>query len=487
MGIALLASASGAGAAGAQGASDGWPQFQGGPTHPGSAPDGPRPPFREVWFLEARPGGPTGTMGLSAPVAADDTVVVLAPDAVIALGPDGADRWRIDRRPGPTVAPAIVGSGPDALVVFPEGFGPNAPGLTPSPSPSPTASSTPGGSSPTPTAAGAPVELVAVALADGSERWRTPLPAASRSGVTATEGALYVAGTDGSVSALDPAAGAIRWSVRVGGSIIAPIAATEDRVLVSALGSAQARFSLVALDPADGRVLWRYEPPGASTLGSAVAADEELAYLGLEDRTVRAVALDDGVERWSARLNAVVNPLASPVLVDDAVVVVDIGGQVYRLRRGDGVRLWDHALNVGVLRGPAVVSDRYVLVASSQGELLAVELDGGELVWRASLATGVLRSLAVTDDLVLAVRGGARSGLVALAHDEGGSLIRVQSPTVFRPRELGIGLVLGALPAALAALGIGVLVRRRLGSGAEELQPVVDPLEGGLEGGEVGS
>ncbi|HEX6130194.1 MAG TPA: hypothetical protein VF044_00590, partial [Actinomycetota bacterium] len=63
---ALVAIAIGAAPAPAQDPGD-WPQFQGGPLHEGSAP-GPGPGYAEVWAAEVPLGGPTGTLGLSAPV-----------------------------------------------------------------------------------------------------------------------------------------------------------------------------------------------------------------------------------------------------------------------------------------------------------------------------------------------------------------------------------------------------------------------------------
>ncbi|MGH2650795.1 MAG: hypothetical protein ACRDHK_06250, partial [Actinomycetota bacterium] len=52
-----------------------WPQFQGGPSHPGTA-DGPPPPYRQSW---AFPVAPVGQQGASAPVVAADEAIVVGP------------------------------------------------------------------------------------------------------------------------------------------------------------------------------------------------------------------------------------------------------------------------------------------------------------------------------------------------------------------------------------------------------------------------
>jgi outer membrane protein assembly factor BamB len=458
--------------------SDGWTQFQGGQMHLGADEQGPDPAFREAWTLDEPIGGPAGTSGLSPVAAGDGVAVTLAPEAVIAFEPqDGTQVWRIERVAGPPAPPAIVGAGDDALVVYPEGFGPNVPtdggagtDAPTTPSASPGSDAEDGETS--------DISLVAVALADGEERWRVALPSPTRGGVTAAGDGIYVGSNDGSVTAVDAATGEIRWtSEAVAASIPGPPAVADGLVVVSGAGDAERPFEIVALRDADGEIVWRYEPSATAAVGGPPSIANGLVYVGLEDRTVRAVSLVDGRERWVARLTWIVSPLASPAVAGDDVIVADLAGQVFALDGESGERRWDHALNVPVVRSSPVVSGDVVLIASADGGLFALDRTGGDLIWSADAADGVLRSLAVLGDRVVGVRAGDRPGLVAFEHDADGSLVRIASPTTVDPGRLAMNAAIAAVPIAVALLLLGRLLVGRLGP-ARVGQPMPrDPIE----------
>lgn len=461
----------------AQTADPGWTQLQGGPEHRGWAAEGPEAPFAEAWALEEAIGGPVGSSGLSAVAVADGIAVTVAPDAVIAVdATTGTERWRIDRAPGPPVPPAIVGEGADASAVFVEGFGPNPPTAATGATPTPTPADDPDASG--------EVDLVAVAVADGQERWRADLPSPSRSGVAASDDAVYVGGNDGSVTAVDAATGQLRWTQPVGGSVLGPPSVAGDLVVVSAAGDAETAFVTAALEPVDGSVAWRYEPAAATNLGGGTATADGLAYVALDDRTVRAVDLGDGAERWVARLNWIVSPLSAPAVAADHVVVVDLAGQVYAIDRRTGERLWDHALNVGVVRSAPVVSGTNVLIASASGELLALDLGTGDLVFRSDVADGVLRTLAVAGDRVIGVRAGSRPGLVAFETDPGGELVRIGSPTIADAGTLATNAAIALIPLVVVLLGLGRLLAARMGPAKFTQSAPHDPIEDGDEPGD---
>ena len=470
--------------AGAQ-ATDGWTQFQGGPEHVGAAPDGPRPPFVESWSLEEPLGGVTGAEGLSGIAAADGLAVTVGPASVIAVeGSTGAEVWRIERDGGPPTQPAIATGADGPVVVFTEGYGPNPPaGASPSDTPAPTASDAP---SPSDAADdGDPgVDLVAVSLPDGQEVWRTQLPSPSRSGVSARGDVVVVGGNDGSVTALEAATGKIRWTEPVGDAIYSSVTLTEDLALVSAPGDDDGAFAVVALDVTDGGQAWRYEPGGAAFFGSTAAVADGTAFATFDDATVRAFDPETGEERWLARMNDIA-AATPPVVVGDVVVSVDVGGQVYAFDGATGERRWDHALNVGRpnVRSAAVATGEHVVVPTTRGEVFVIELATGELVSSTDVADGSLRSLAVTDGSVIGVRGGGRSGLVALEHDPGGSLFRVGSPTIFDPGTFAGPLAIAAIPLVVVLVLFGRLLAARLGPARLGRPDPIDPIESALDEG----
>jgi outer membrane protein assembly factor BamB len=466
----------------------GWTQFQGGPEHRGAAPDGPSPAFTEAWSFEEPVGGATGAEGLSGIVTADGLVVTVGPEAVIALDPvRGSESWRSARVGGPPVQPAVATSPDGAIVVFPEGYGPNPPSSTSTSSPATTPTASPdaatGTDAATETSAPA-VDLVAVTAEDGAEVWRTELPSPSRSGVTATaDGDLVlVGGNDGSVTAVEASSGEIRWTQPVGDAIYTAIGVTDVHALVSAAGEDGGAFAVIALDLTDGAEAWRYEPGAAAFFGSPPAIADGTAYIASDDATVRAIDTTSGTERWAARMNDI-TAATPPIVLDDIVVAVDVGGQVYAFDRATGDRRWDHALNVGRLnvRSAAVAVGTSIVVPTARGELFAVEQTTGDLVFRTDVADGVLRSLAVADGLLIGVRGGRSPGLVALEHDPSGTLVRIASPTTFDAGAFATAFALAAVPLVAMSIGAGRLLARRLGPTTLGRPTPRDPIEDAID------
>jgi outer membrane protein assembly factor BamB len=470
---------------------DGWTQFQGRADHLGSVADGPEPAFAESWSLEEPVGGATGTEGLSGIVAADGLVVTVGSEAVIAVeSSTGADAWRIDRDGGPPVQPAIADGADGPVVVFPEGYGPNPP------TPAPTVASPEDTASTSPDATASPadddddavsgVDLVAVSLADGEEVWRTELPSPSRSGVSASGDVVLVGGNDGSVTALEAATGEIRWTQPVGDAVYAPVAVAGDLALASSAGTDGGAFAVVALGVSDGTQAWRYEPGGAAFFGSSAAVADGTAFVAFDDATVRAFDAATGEERWLARMNDI-SAATPPVVADDLVITVDVGGQVYAFDRATGESVWDHALNVGRpnVRSAAVVTGAHVVVPTTRGELFTVELATGDLVSSTDIADGPLRSLAVADGMLLGVRGGSRPGLVALGHDPEGPLFRVTSPTIFEPGTSAAAFAMAALPLVVLLILLGRFLSGRLGRPTLGRPTPVDPIEDALDDGEA--
>ncbi len=214
-------------------------------------------------------------------------------------------------------------------------------------------------------------ELVGLALADGTERWRvTDLPPVVTPLATDGERA-FVIGTDGSARAFDLTSGALVWaratlSAPKDGATARPPA---PRVAANLLLVASADAGLLALRPADGATLWKAALPGLTGLD----ADAELAYLGAPGGRIVAVSLKDGTERWSRTLPS---PLTSgPFLVRDTLFAGEAPSALVGLSPKDGANRWRAELPAPLLGAPSNAGDLLLVpTAGRAGQLVAFRL-----------------------------------------------------------------------------------------------------------------
>ncbi len=447
----------------------GWTQFQGGEGHPGAATDAPAPPFRLAWSAPFELGGPEKQNGLSPPVATSDTAVAVGPTDVVSVGLAGGEKgWETTRDLGPSVPPAIATVKGKPVVVFTEGARVAAATAT-----STSASVTPVCA---PSDAGEDVSshVVAIPLGGDTRSWTVDLKDVSCTGVTVAGGTAYVGDSSGEIVAVDVATGEETWRKELDGIVARPLAAGGGLLVVAVQGDTSTLAHIIALGLDDGEQRWSFAPKLNATVATAPAIVGDLVVAPFNDDEVHALDLADGSELWSTRLTAPVSPLGIAAGSDEAIVVVDYQGEVYRLAPDTGNRVWDFALNEVVLRGTPVVGPDDVMLTTDRGRVVAIDLASGDLVWKSGTGP-LLRSLAVAGDRMLAVRGGGRPGLVAYSTDPAGVLVREVSPTVVDPARLFGWLAAAAIPLGFAVVFLSRPLLRRLG-----------PLGAGVSDGETG-
>jgi outer membrane protein assembly factor BamB len=453
-----------------------WSQFQGGPGHPGVLADGPPPPYRVAWTLPAPAGD-----ALSGAVVAGDLVVSVGEEAVYGIDlASGAVQWQIPRAGGPLSVPAIGVAGGRRILLYLEGPGPvGAVGPT-----SPSAS--PSGGDPTSTTAASPSSaatdeegdtstLVAVALGDRTELWRTPLEALSRSGVTIDGANAFVGDEEGTVAAVSLEDGAVTWSQDLDGHVDTPLAVSDGQVYAVARNADTPQVVVAAFDTASGERGWpAVVLQASSTAGSAPTAGGGSVFVGSADRWVRALDAGDGAERWATLALSLFSPATSLAFDGESVFAADISGGLYGLDANDGERRWSFQLNEVVLRSSPVVSGASVLLGLGDGRLVAIDVSSGHLIWESDASPGLVGTIALSTDAVIAVKGGRGAGLIAFEHDPDGALVDVPSPT-----ELDVGATLSRYGlAAVLVFGValvpGLLARRRFGPAAEGSDEIDD-------------
>jgi outer membrane protein assembly factor BamB len=452
-----------------------WAQFQGGPDHPGSAADGAAPPYRQAWRFDP---GLTGRFGVSAPVLQGDLAVTVGPTAVYGVDlATGEAAWQLTRAYGPVAVPAIAPAGEGSALIYTEGYGPNPPSqafASPSVSGSP-ASAAPSTPVTTPGASeGGSIpfdsRVVAVDLATREPLWDAPvdLTSVSRTGVTVDGDTAYVGGDDGTVTAIDTATGAVRWTYDAPGPVSTTIAAGEGTLVLSTQPRSKQPAFVVALHEGDGSEAWRFQPTTLPFIATVPSIADGVVYMGFSDRSgsrARALSLEDGTELWATAVASQFAPFTAMVPTPDVVYGVDFYGQVHAFDTSTGDVPWDFAVNAFVVRTVPVLSGSSLLVTTTRGSLIAIDTETHDLVARSSGGgpQGYLGAMAVTSDLVVTVKGGHHPGLVAFEHDPDGALLAEPSPTVLVAGTMVANFAITAVPMLVIFVLVGRWLLGRLG------------------------
>jgi hypothetical protein len=380
-----------------------WPQFQGGPGHPGALGGALAPPYRQAWAFHAPQGA------LSGAVIVGSVAITVGERAVVGIDiGTGEQVWQLVRNGGPLSMPAVGTVGAEQVLVFldeSESLG---------------------------------TSMVAVDLSSMRERWRVPLGAVTRSGVTVDGANAYAADADGTVYAVSLDTGTLLWTADTIGRVEGPLAAADGNVYVAARDAGGQRVQVVALDPQSGDPRWEFSPRVGAATASVPAAGNGLVIIGAADRLIHGLEADGGTEHWTSLALSLFSPVSGAALDGETLVIADASGGVYRLDPSDGHKLWDNQLNELVVRSSPVVAGTTVLVGLNDGRVVALDIGTGHLIWQNRPTPGLIGSIALSPDAVVAVKGGSTPGLVAFVHDPEGSLTDVASPT-----EIDLGRMFG--------------------------------------------
>ena len=175
-----------------------------------------------------------------------------------------------------------------------------------------------------------------------------------------------VAGSDshsvGHLYAFDRGTGEVRWKHRFPKGVAADVRRRgETALFASEVGD------VAAVDLATGRVLWQVQEPGDGARGGRpldlVLAGDRLV-VAWRSGIVDAYDPADGRRLWRRDLGAVLN--ASPVAVEDDLLVGTLDGRLQRLRGSDGEILESFLLG-GALYGDLVAAPGCLFALSARG------------------------------------------------------------------------------------------------------------------------
>lgn len=258
---------------------------------------------------------------------------------------------------------------------------------------------------------------------DGAVVWRTRVTEATR-GMHGTpaiaNGAVYIGAYDGALSAFELETGERFWRRKLGDAI-GSSPAYHDGAIYVAVEYAGPSGSMFGLDAVTGRTTWVDRRPadhphstcaidrdadrlvvGANDghlyawsypelefewsfatgrpIKGPIATAEGTAFFGSWDRTVYAVDLEDGSERWSFGADGLV--MTGPA-VEPSTGTVYVGShdnRLYALDLETGAERWRFATDGSLIGCPTVTSE-HVLVGSYDRHCYAVEKATGRYAW----------------------------------------------------------------------------------------------------------
>lgn len=184
---------------------------------------------------------------------------------------------------------------------------------------------------------------------------------------TVTSDMVYVGFSDGFLVALARADGTERWRTSVGEGtypdLIAPAIAQEDAVIVGGFSE-----PLLAVDPQNRAVRWRVDAGTAAP----ITVEGGTLWQGGTDGVLRKIEARTGNVEWSWTA-PIVGTLTQPVSTPIGVLVGSSAGSVYLVDKTSGATSWAFDpgfLLTGVTAEPAVAGDTMYVVTNA-GRLYA--------------------------------------------------------------------------------------------------------------------
>ncbi|WP_078381200.1 carboxypeptidase regulatory-like domain-containing protein [Sutcliffiella halmapala] len=260
----------------------------------------------------------------------------------------------------------------------------------------------------------------------GEELWSIRIGGMNRSTPTIADDTIYLSGgQDGNIYALDSTNGNVKWSKDIGQPAVYESPLYRNGVLYVGSGLVE-NPSIYALDASNGATLWSTPLGGASFFGGTLG--DHYLYIGSYDnRTLKALHVEDGTEAWSIQLTN--EGFASrPVYQNGTVFVQSTNfangtGTLHALNGSTGEVLWEKAgVGDSQAASPIVFEDLVIASSSTQPILRAFEKETGEEVWSNRSVGTSLNNGSVTANGVLFFAG--TSGMLHAMDVYSGSILK---------------------------------------------------------------
>lgn len=225
----------------------------------------------------------------------------------------------------------------------------------------------------------------ALNLDNGKRLWRSRTGDRLISGPTVAGDALLMGTRDGQVVALDAATGQRNWTSDLSSEVIASPAFGAGLAIARTLDG-----RLVALDLATGDRRWTIERtvPTLTMRGtSSPVIVDNTVYVGLDNGKIVALDLATGEQRWEqaialpsgrSELERIVDIDANPLVLDNELYAVSVGGEMASLSLTSGRVRWQQ--QVAAESGLAY-DDSNIFTSDMDGDVWAVNRITGSKSW----------------------------------------------------------------------------------------------------------
>jgi outer membrane protein assembly factor BamB len=234
-------------------------------------------------------------------------------------------------------------------------------------------------------AAGHEGNIVAVDKDTGKRLWSTDLEVGISGGLGYGSGMVMLGTIEGEVYALDENNGSTLWSAQVGTEILASPTTNGKVVAVQTVDN-----KLFALDANSGAELWQHDgdAPILTVRGTSEAlVTDNMVLSGFDSGKLIAFNSSNGSLIWESRialpkgrteLERMVDIDGQPLLVGDVIYAVTYQGRLGALSRGTGRSLWFQ--DSSSYSSPAH-SDGKIFVSEAQDTVRAFKAGSGQVVW----------------------------------------------------------------------------------------------------------
>lgn len=214
--------------------------------------------------------------------------------------------------------------------------------------------------------------LNSINLTTGNTKWRFPadgIPGAFRSTPLLVNGLIVVVGDNGTVYAVEPGMGTLKWSYSLPGKAIGNPVMAGKYIVIS-----QADNKLVAIDPANGQAAWSNPITIYDGIRGQIGTNGEDVLVFDQNNMLYSISTITQKTTWKLRFVQLESNVSSTTVGD--TIYVNSGPDLIALNALTGRARWDRNTRQNNLIFAPAVSATTILVVTDDGKALAYDLSG---------------------------------------------------------------------------------------------------------------